>query len=149
MSDRGTPGTTAGPSSALQRLGQAIAGSWKISGGANGSIRYEWAEGGMFLIQHVELTVFGRAIRGMEFVGHLHRVGEEPTAEIWSRFYSFRDGLTLDYVYELNDKKFTIWFMRKGSDNRFVGAFSDDGRSYEGAWAWPGGGYEVTATRIG
>jgi hypothetical protein len=52
-------------------------------------------------------------------------------------------------VYELNDKELTIWFMKKNSNNRFVGVFADDWSSYWGARTWPGGGYEVTARRIG
>jgi hypothetical protein len=138
----------AAPSAALQRIGEALVGTWKLSGGAEGTIRYEWTEGGRFLIQHVDLKVFGRQIKGIEVIGHLHRVGEQPSEDVWTRFYSFLDGLTLDYVYELNGKKWTIWFMKKNSDNHFIGTFSDDGQSYSGAWAWPGGGYKVTGKRV-
>jgi len=135
------------PSAALKRIGEIFVGAWNLSGGAKGTIRYEWADGGFFLIQHVDLTIFGRRIRGIEMIGHLHRVAEDPSDDIWTRFYSFGDGLTLDYVYELDGKTLTIWFMKKGSDNRYVGEFSKDGNSFEGAWAWPGGGYEVTGIR--
>lgn len=147
MCARGVLEGIGGPSSALNQLGAALVGTWKLAGGAEGLIRYERAEGGFFLIQHVDLIVFNRAIKGMEIIGHSYRVGEEPSAEISSRFYSYSDGLTLDYVYEFDGEKFTIWFMRRGSNNRFLGTFSDDKRSYEGAWTWPGGGYQVTATR--
>ena len=135
------------PSVALQRVGKTLLGTWKLTGGAEGEIRYEWAEGGFFLIQHVDLTV-GRKIKGIEIIGHLQRVGENPSEEIWTRFYSFYDGLTLDYVYELDGKTLSIWFMKKGSDNRYKAEFSKDGNSFKGAWAWPGGGYEVTGIRI-
>ncbi|MFY9905540.1 MAG: hypothetical protein WBX02_00945 [Terriglobales bacterium] len=138
----------AGTSAALKRIGDALAGTWKLSSGIEGVIRYEWTEGGRFLIQHVDLMAFGRRIKGIEIIGNLHRIGEQPSEDVWTRFYSFLDGLTLDYVYELRGKELTIWFMKKNSDNRFVGTFSDDGRSYAGAWAWPGGGYELMANRI-
>jgi hypothetical protein len=138
----------AAPSAALRRIGDALVGTWKLSGGAEGVIRYEWMEGGRFLVQHIDLKVFGRQIKGIEVIGNLHRVGEQPSEDVWTRFYSFLDGLTLDYVYELRGKELMIWFMKKNSDNRFVGSFSDDGRSYTGAWAWPGGGYEVAGDRI-
>jgi hypothetical protein len=138
----------AAPSAALKRIGEALVGTWKLSGGAEGTIRYEWTEGGRFLIQHVDLKAFGRQIKGIEVIGQLHRVGEQPSEDVWTRFYSFLDGLTLDYVYELNGEKWTIWFMKKNSDNHFIGTFSDDGQSYSGAWAWPGGGYKVTGKRI-
>ncbi len=140
---------TTGPSQVLVALGRALAGSWKLAGGADGLIRYEWAEGGHFLMQHIDIVAFGRAVKGLEIIGHLHRIGEEPTQEICSRFYSFQDGLTLDYVYEMHGRDFTIWFMRRDSNNSFNGLLSKDGRSYTGAWAWPGGGYEVTAMKVG
>lgn len=136
------------PSTALKRLGDKLVGTWKLTGGAEGTIRFESLEGRHFLIQHVDLKVLGRQIKGIEVLGHLHRVGEEPSEDIWTRFYSFLDGLTLDYVYELDGNVLTIWFMKKNSDNRYRGTFSADGKSFTGAWAWPGGGYEVTGTRI-
>ena len=138
----------AAPSAALKPLGDLLVGTWQLSGGAEGTIRYEWMEGARFLIQHIDLKAFGRQIKGIEAIGHLHRVGEQRSDEVWTRFYSLLDGLTLDYVYELNGKELTIWFMKKNSDNRFVGTFSNDGQSYTGAWAWPGGGYQVTGKRI-
>lgn len=125
-----------------------LVGTWRLFGEASGTIRYEWVEGGFFLFQHVDIVVLDRPIRGIEIIGQMHSVGKEPSAEICSRFYSFNDGLTLDYVYETDGNKLTIWFMRKGSNNRFVGTFSDDWHSYEGSWAWPGGGYKVTATKL-
>ena len=140
--------SNAAPSSALRRLGDVLLGTWRLTGGAEGTIRFEWLEGGHFLIQHIDLKVLGRQIKGIEVLGHLHRVNEPPTDEIWTRFYSFHDGLTLDYVYELDGHALTIWFMKKNSDNRYRGTFSAGGESFSGAWSWPGGGYEVTGSRI-
>jgi hypothetical protein len=51
-------------------------------------------------------------------------------------------------VYELDGRTQTIWFMKKGSDNRYVGTISPDGKSFTGGWRWPGGGYGVVRTRI-
>ena len=48
---------------------------------------------------------------------------------------------------KLDGKTLLIWFMKKGSDNRYKGEFSQNGNSFKGAWAWPGGGYEVTGIR--
>ena len=142
------PRSNSGSSTALTRLGDKLLGTWRLTGGAEGTIQFEWLEGGHFLIQHVDLRVLGRQIKGIEVLGHLHRVNEPPSNEIWTRFYSFLDGLTLDYVYELDGNDLTIWFMKKNSDNRFRGAFTADGKSYTGAWLWPGGGYDVVASRI-
>lgn len=142
MADQVTP-----PSFALQQLGERLLGTWQLSGGANGRSCYEWAEGGHFLIHHVDLFV-NRPIRGIEIIGHLHRVGQPRSDEIWSRFYSFTDGLTLDYVFELNGRTLIIWFMQKGSDNSMHAQFSEDNNQFEGGWSWPGGGYKVKATRL-
>jgi hypothetical protein len=147
MSTESKPESPAKASEALVQLGRALVGSWRFSGDTRGTTRYGWAEGGLFLEQHVNLEVFGKSIRGIEMIGHIHRVGEKPSEEVWSRFYSYKDGLTLDYVYELKGRRLTIWFMRKDSDNFFSGSIAEDGSSYEGAWAWPGGGYHVTAVR--
>jgi hypothetical protein len=146
--DRMKTHSNAAPSTALGRLGEKLIGTWKLTGGAEGTIRFEWLEGGHFLIQHVDLRVLGRQIKGIELLGHLHRVNEPPSEEIWTRFYSFFDGLTLDYVYELDGDALTIWFMKKNSDNRYRGTFTADGKSFTGAWSWPGGGYDVVGTRI-
>jgi hypothetical protein len=98
-----------------------LVGTWKLSGDVEGQIKFEWAEGRFFLIQHVDLKspqkYGGRRIQGIEIIGHLQRVNEEPTSEIKSRFYSYLDGLTLDYTYELVGDAFTIWFGERGSDD--------------------------------
>jgi hypothetical protein len=127
---------------------ERLVGTWRLSGEAKGLISYEWAEGGLFLLQRFDLEIFGRKIKGLEVIGHLQPLGEKPTKEIWTRVYSYLDGLTLDYVYELVDDKFIIWFRRKGSDNRMKGSFGPDGDTFTGAWAWPGGGYSFTWTRV-
>ena len=125
-----------------------LVGTWKVSGDAPGQIRFEWTEGGFFLMQHVDLTYAGRTVKGIEIIGHLQGVGQEPSPDIHSRYYSFTDGLTLEYVYEMAGDTLTIWYGPKGSDNRFEGKFSKDGNSFTGRWRWPGGGYGITATRI-
>lgn len=63
-------------------------------------------------------------------------------------FDGYLDGLTLDYVYEFVDDNLIIWFRHKGSDNRMKGSFAPDGDTFAGAWAWPGGGYSFTWTRV-
>jgi hypothetical protein len=125
-----------------------LVGTWAISGGVKGQIRFEWLEGRHFLMQHVELEYGGRKISGIEMIGHLHQPGAQPTVDIYSRFYSFLDGLTLDYVYELRGDTLRIWYGPKGSTNYFEGRFDADGNSFRGSWHWPSGGYDVVARRI-
>lgn len=86
-------------------------------------------------------------IKGIELIGHLQRLEGGPSEEIWTRVYSFVDGLTLDYVYELDGDTLTIWGGGKGSPAYYRGEFSPDGDAVTGAWHWPGGGYSANMAR--
>jgi hypothetical protein len=136
------------PNPDLKSLDRLV-GTWKQSGGIDGQITYEWTEGGFFLIQHVDLEQDGQKIKGIEIIGHLQLFGEEPGRDIKSRFYSFLDGMTLDYVYEIDGDTLTIWGGERGSPAYYQGKFSDDGNTLTGGWVYPGGGgYEATTTRV-
>jgi RNA polymerase sigma-70 factor, ECF subfamily len=136
------------PAADLQALGERLRGAWRVSGGAEGTIRYEWMDGGFFLIQHVELEQYGQQVKGMELIGHLRPFGEPPSPDIHSRFYDSA-GNTLDYVYELEGDTLTIWAGEKGSPAYYRGTFAGDGNTLTGEWVYPGGGgYRSTSTRI-
>jgi hypothetical protein len=130
---------------ALDRL----VGTWKVSGGADGTVTYRWLDGGCFLIQDVRLEQYGEGITGIEVIGRERPFGaEKPGDEIKSRFYG-KNGETLDYVYELEADVLTIWCGGKGSPAYYRGSFHAAGDVLTGAWVYPGGGgYETTATRI-
>lgn len=126
-----------------------LIGTWKQSGGLEGEITYEWAEGEFFLIQRVEFVHDGDKIKGIELIGHEQTFGQAPTADIKSRFYSFLDGMTLDYVYEMEGDTLTIWGGEKGSPAYYKGRFSKDGNTLTGEWVYPGGGgYRAVSTRV-
>jgi hypothetical protein len=131
--------------SSLERL----VGTWRVSGpDIEGQVTYRWMEGGHFLLQYVDFVHGGRAIKGMEVIGHLRPFGEAPSADIVSRFYDTQ-GNTLDYVYEVDGDTLTIWGGVRGSPAYYRGTFSADGTSNTGAWVYPGGGgYEATMTRV-
>jgi hypothetical protein len=132
------------PSPDLRRLGRLV-GTWELSGDVGGTVTYEWMEGGFFLIQHVDL---GPEAKGMEVIGHERSLGQEPSADIKSRFYS-NTGDTLDYTYELEGDTLTIWFGQRDSPAYYRGTLSDDGNKLTGAWHYPGGGgYETISTRV-
>jgi hypothetical protein len=136
------------PNPDLKSLDRLI-GKWKQSGGVEGTVTYEWAEGGFFLIQHIDMESEGRPIKGMEIIGHVQMFGEQPSTDIKSRFFSFLDGMTLDYVYEIEGDTLTIWGGERGSPAYYKGTFSRDGNTLTGGWVYPGGGgYEATTTRI-
>jgi hypothetical protein len=45
-------------------------GDWRMSGPEiDGVIRFEWMEGGFFLIQHFDLVNFGTRYQGVEYTG--------------------------------------------------------------------------------
>lgn len=127
---------------------ERLIGTWKQSGELDGEIRYEWAEGGFFLLQHVDFTQGGQKIKGVEIIGHEFNFGAEPSPEIKSRFYSYLDGMTIDYVYEMDGNTLTIWGGEKGSPAYYRGTFSEDGNTLSGGWVYPGGGYEAVSTRV-
>lgn len=140
MSESNTPPT---PSADLQRLDRLV-GTWEVSGGTQGTVIYEWMDGGFFLMQHVELG----QNKGLEIIGHLQPFGEAASEHIHSRYYG-NMGDTLDYVYELEGDTLTIWGGEKGSPAYYTGTFSADGNTLIGAWVYPGGGgYDSNATRI-
>ena len=136
------------PNPDLKSLDRLI-GTWKQSGEVEGEITYEWAEGGFFLFQHVDMMQYGNKIKGIEVIGHESTFGSEPSTEIKSRFYSFLDGMTLDYVYEMEGDTLTIWGGEKGSPAYYKGTFSPDGNTLTGSWVYPGGGgYDAVSTRV-
>jgi hypothetical protein len=134
------------PNPALRQFDRLI-GNWRISGkDVEGTIRFEWMEGGFFVIQHYDLINFGKHYKGIEYIGF-----DEDTGTLRSRLMG-TDGSRFMYTYEFDGDKMYYWFGEKGSDQYSVGTFSDDGNSLTGRWQWPNadgtqGGYEYTITR--
>ena len=130
---------------ALHNLDRLI-GTWKISGEADGTVTYEWMEGGHFLLQRVDVSQGGQRTRGLEVIGRERGFGAvEAGPEIKSRYYD-NHGNTFDYVYEFDGDALTIWGGHRGSSNFYRGRLEGD--TLSGRWTWPGGGYESSATRV-
>jgi hypothetical protein len=135
------------PNPTLRQLDRLV-GRWKVTGEAQGQVAYEWLEGGFFLVQHVDLEHEGHLNKGIEIIGQERGFGSsEPGAEIKSRYYG-NQGETFDYVYELEGDVLTIWGGEKGSLAYYRGGINEDGNTIQGAWVWPGGGYQATLTRM-
>jgi hypothetical protein len=120
------------PNPDLKRPDRLI-GTWRQSGQLEGEITYEWANGGFFLIQRVDFVRRGNKIKGIEIIGHEFAFDAEPSQEIKSRFYSYLDSMTLDYVYEMEGGTLTIWGGQKGSPAYYKGQFSKDGKTLTGS----------------
>ncbi|RJL27104.1 hypothetical protein [Bailinhaonella thermotolerans] len=148
MGDIQAYGGAGGPDAAVKALDRLV-GTWRVTGGAEGTVTYRWLAGGHFLIQDVDLAQDGVPIRGVEMIGRLRPfMAEEPSEHIHSRYYA-GGGETLDYVYELEGDTLTIWAMEKDSPAYYRGTFSPDGNTVTGAWHYPGGGgYDSTMTRL-
>jgi hypothetical protein len=135
------------PNPDLKTLDRLV-GTWRVTGGAEGTMTYEWMEGGFFLMQHFDFEHGGHKVKGIEVIGHLQPFGEAPSADIKTRIYD-NMGNTFDYVYELDGDTFMIWGGEKGSPAYYKGTFSDDGNTLTGGWVYPGGGgYETVSVRI-
>jgi hypothetical protein len=126
-----------------------LAGTWNVTGGAEGTVTYRWLEGGHFLLQDIDLRQDGEHIQGLEVIGREKTFGAtEPSEDIKSRYYG-SDGSTFDYVYDPQGDTLIIWGMEKGSPAYFKGTWSEDGDTLDGAWVYPGGGgYPSTMTRV-
>jgi hypothetical protein len=135
------------PNQDLKSLDRLV-GTWRVSGGAEGAVTYEWMRGGFFLIQRFDLIHEGHSVEGVEIIGHLQPFGEESGPDLSSRAYD-NVGNTLDYVYELTGDTLFIWAGAKGSPAYFKGTFSPDGNTNTGEWFYPGGGgYKSTMKRV-
>jgi len=137
--------TAVGPNPDLRSLDRLV-GTWNLSGDTDGTVRFEWLDGGYFLLQHIDMTLHGHHVQGLEVIGHWQPFGEQPGPEIASRAYD-NNGNTLDYVYEVGDTTLTIWAGGTGSPSFYRGEFSVDGNINSGTWVYPGGGYQSTMTR--
>ncbi|MBE3014848.1 hypothetical protein IL992_37610 [Microbispora sp. NEAU-D428] len=140
---------TTQPDEQLRALDRLV-GSWRVTGGSEGTVTYRWMEGGFFLIQDIRLEQDGQPIVGFEVIGRERPYGADtPSEDIKSRYYA-GGGDTLDYVYELDGDTLTIWFGAKGSPAYFRGTFNAAGDVMAGRWNYPGGGgYDSVMTRIG
>lgn len=121
-----------------------LVGTWTIDGpGLSGTVRYEWMDGGGFLVQHVDLVSNGETTKGVEYIGV-----DADSGLLRSHFFS-AGGEILEYVYDLTGDTLTIWYGGVDSPAKFVGRFDADRVRNTGRWVWPGGGYESNMTRVG
>lgn len=135
------------PDPAFKSLARAV-GRWRLSGGLQGEVFFEWKEGGYYLVQHLDAEHDGRKIKGMEIIGPDRPFGGAAGPLFQSRYYEYLTGTTLDYTYEPDETGFTVWLGEKGSPFYCRAEFGADGRTLTGRWVFPDGGYDLIATRV-
>ncbi|MBC9914926.1 hypothetical protein [Chitinophaga varians] len=126
---------------------EPLIGTWQLGGDTSGTVQYQWLEGGFFILQRVDMKLFGNHIVCLEVIGHMKPFGQEADEQIRSKVYD-NAGNTLDYVYELEGNTLTIWGGEKGSPAFFRGTFNEAGDFNSGEWVYPGGGYKSTMQKI-
>jgi len=143
-------GQTEQPKASLRNPGlkplDKLVGTWKVSGETEGTLTYEWLDGGFFLIARGDTKQNGQPTRHMEIIGYDREMGVEPANVMTSRLYTDR-GDTLSYTHEVDDKGVTSWFGPKGSPTVFKAKWID-ANTLTGSWEWPGGGYTLTLSRV-
>ena len=135
------------PNPALQSFEQLI-GTWHVFGPEiEGQVSFEWLEGGFFLVQRFDLNHNGHKINGIEIIGYGRGWDSTPSKDCTSHMFD-NEGNAFTYTWDLTGDTLTIWGGERGSADFFRGTFSHEGNSVSGAWQWPGGGYELTMTRV-
>ena len=125
------------PHPKLRALDRLI-GHWREHGPeVDGWNKYEWMEGGFFLIHTYELTNFGELHRGVEYIGH-----DADSDELIVRLMG-SDGSRFHYVWEIEGDAYNGWLGDRGASDHFTSRFVSDDR-IEGAWHWPDAGTGVT-----
>ncbi len=150
-----TPPSSPTPNPALRAF-DVLVGTWDLQGRESGpygeihgQVRYEWMEGGFFLLQYVDFDHVGHHVKGIEVIGYEQKWGEAaPSKDVVSHFFD-SEGNHLEYVYEITDDTLTIWGGYVGSPAYFRGTMSADRNTIVGGWHYPdGGGYESTIKRV-
>ncbi|MBB6549784.1 hypothetical protein [Nonomuraea rubra] len=130
------------PNPAMRQL-DVLIGTWKVTNLEDGketdqgTVRFEWLDGGFYLVQHVDLGVS----KSIEYIGY-----DPETGTLKSHLFGQSHEI-LKYTWEVDGDTLTIWYGDPGSPARFVGKFNEDRTANTGAWEWPGGGYQSTMVR--
>ncbi len=130
-----------------------LEGTWRLEGrdptsGETfaGTVTRHWLPGGFFLVQTTETE--GHPQAGTEYIGYDSAAGSLRSMLFSNEgpgpFCSF----ALEYFWDITGDTLTIWHGYRDSPARFTGTIDREAHTIAGAWEWPGGGYEATATRV-
>jgi hypothetical protein len=119
------------PHPKLKELGTRLLGLWRMHGETvEGSISFEWMEGGLFLVQFFDLMRLGTPQKGLEYIGW-----NESTQTLRSRRFG-TDGTHSTYTWEIQGPEITTWLGDPGSSKYSKGRFISEDR-LEGSGHWP------------
>lgn len=85
---------------------------------------YEWMAGGFFLLHHVEARIGEQDIRVLEIFGY-----DEARAAFWARAHD-NTGRVDEFGVRIHGRVFEL----AAANERFRGAFSEDGGAIAGLW---------------
>ena len=147
-----SPPTAPEPHPALRAL-DVLAGTWRLEGcdldGSapfTGTMTRRWLPGGYFLVQ--EMRIDGQEHAGAEYIGY-----DSAQQTLRSLYFSAEGpgpfcSFALEYIWQIDGEHLTIWHGYRDSPARFTGTIDAPAGVVRGHWAWPGGGYAATATRV-
>ena len=128
---------------ALSRL-DALVGEWEIEASIEGQpvarskTKFEWLEGGAFLVQHIRAEP-PLPNTPPEWVANAPQegttiMGLDDATETFYMLYADSRGVSRVYQMSLSDGVWKIWRDAPGFNQRFTGAFSDDGNTINSQW---------------
>jgi hypothetical protein len=137
---------------ALLRL-DAFVGEWETEASVGGQpvgrgrTVFEWLEGGAFLVQHSE-------VEQAEFPSATAIMAGDDSTETYCMLYFDSRVVSRIYQMSLSDGVWKLWREAPGFSQRFMGTFSDDGRTIRGGWEKSGDGsrwehdFDLTYTKV-
>ena len=117
-------------------------GEWEIKArvfpGPPGSATFEWMAGGKFLVEHWEAGTIRVGDEDIDFRG-ISIFGFDSAEQTYLQHYFDSRGVARVYQMSFADGVWKLWrdtedFSPLDFSQRFIGTFSDDGKSIEGRW---------------
>lgn len=124
---------------ALEDL-RVLEGEWEVGSpqfsGARGEARFEWMDGGAFLVQ--------RSLAPDPAPDSTWIFGSDDAADSHTVLYYDERGVSRVYRASLRESTWRVWRDAPGFSQRFTGRLSRDGTTIEGAWEWSADGVSWT-----
>jgi hypothetical protein len=125
------------PNPALKSL-DVLVGEWNTemsnmsflsdpSAKVRGQDRFEWLEGGAFLISY-------SSVEQSDFPSSVRVIGRDDSVETYNMLYFDSRGVSRIYHMSLEDGTWKMWRNAPGFSQRFTGTFSDDGKTITARW---------------